>query len=99
MKTLKREPEILIDSAHGIYIPQYFAEAYGTPDNFYNWGEIKEDIDILLSGPDNEFYWDAYEDLINNAKLKTTDNKESYLYTHEDLWAVPVDYDNEDFFE
>lgn len=44
--------ELLIISNHGIYIPQLFAKQY--IGMIANKEDIKEDIDILISGPENE---------------------------------------------
>jgi len=67
-----------------------------------NKDELKEDIDICLFGPDNEFYFEAWDNLLNNVKL-TNDKGEMYtignLGEGGDLWAIPEGYDfeNEDF--
>jgi hypothetical protein len=99
MKTNKLEPELVVDCHHGIYIPQYFARTFGLPENFSNWEEIREDIEFLQAegAPEKEDYFDVWCDVIDNAKL-TVNGNEYYLYTNDDLWAVPVGYENEDFF-
>lgn len=87
MKNEKKEMELLINSAHGQYIPQIFAQTFGLPENFINWDEIKEDIEFLKSEGSNEHedYWEVWDELINNAKLKSGFE----LYQDDDLWAVP----------
>jgi hypothetical protein len=99
MKNNKLEPELVVDCHHGIYIPQVFANTYGLPENFSNWEEIRENIEFLQAedAPEKEDYFDVWCDVIDNAKL-TINGNEYYLYTNDDLWAVPVGYENEDFF-
>jgi hypothetical protein len=79
--------EILVDCAHGIYIPQLLAERYG--------GELgfdKELMEALLAGPDqeeSEIYWSAYEDALRGewtdmngdaVWLDTTESGDLCLY-------------------
>lgn len=99
MKTKTLEPELVIDCQHGIYIPQIFAIRYGLPENFLNWNDIREDIEFLQAEDslEKEEYFDVWSDVIDNAKLQVNGN-EYYLYPNDNLWAVPVNYENEDFF-
>lgn len=52
--------DCLVDNHYGIYIAQTFAQRYG-----FLWPEGKEDIDILLKGPDHEDYWEAWADVLD----------------------------------
>ena len=75
---------------HGIYIPQYFAESVHRAKLS---GVSDGDMDILLSGPDHEHYWDAWHDVEQSAIL-TDDNGVTYcMYQDGDLWLVPTDHD------
>ena len=92
MKTITA-PELLVDSHHGIYMPQVFAQVYGIPENFSNWDEIKDDI-LFLQDEDNvdhEDYNEVWDDILDNAKMIP----ECTLYQNEDLWAMPIDFDYE----
>jgi hypothetical protein len=93
MKAQNLQPELVVDCHHGIYIPQVFARTYGLPENFTNWDEIKEDIEFLQAedSVDKEEYFDVWSDVIDTAKLTVSGN-EYYLYTNDDLWAVPIGY-------
>jgi hypothetical protein len=90
-----KEMELLVDSHHGQYIPQIFANSFGLPENFLNWDEIKEDIDFLKQEDSNEHedYWEVWDEILNNAKLKSGFE----LYHNEDLWAVPCGFNWDDF--
>ena len=75
---------------HGIYIPQYFAESV---DRTKLSGVSDEDLDILLSGPDHEHYWDAWND-VEQCAILTDDNGVTYsMYQDGDLWLVPTDHE------
>ena len=47
--------QLLVDSSNGIYIPKMFAEIAHLWDGIDSF-----DIDILLEGPDNVYYWYAW---------------------------------------
>jgi len=75
--------ECYSDNARGIYIPQHFAETFNT-----GWSNIdQEDISILKQGPDHELYWDAWTEVLDNAKFEK-DGNTWILYQDGDLWCV-----------
>ena len=82
MTTNDAKPAILFaDSAIGIYIPQCFAESH----NPSQWKDIDaDDLATLLQGPETEFYWDAWDSVLNNAE--TLDG--GVLYQNGDLWVI-----------
>ena len=76
-----KQAVLYADSARGIYIPQHFAESYNTEQ----WQVIAQaDLDILLSGPDTESYWDVWDDVLNNAETVCG----GVLHQDGDLWIV-----------
>lgn len=86
------EPQLLITDASGIYIPQRFVEEYASDWNLENVD--KESIESIKNGPYDEFYWDSWIDVEQNAT-----HKDGYiLYQTGDLWAVHLD-DIETFSE
>jgi len=80
-KSIYDVAELLIDSHHGIYIPQFFAEQFA--DQLTD--EEKED----LSDPYNEYYWDTWDNVLN--KIFIYEGKEFTLWHDDDLWLVPAD--------
>jgi hypothetical protein len=74
--------ELLISDSQGIYIPKNFALYEEDMD-----GVSQEDMDILKSGPDHEWYWEAWDEVLANA-TKTINGKVWRLYQDGDLWAV-----------
>lgn len=69
----------------GIYIPQYFAQ---TINRDLVHGVPEEDWKILESGPDNEYYWEAWDGVLFNAKIKASNAPEGFLYQDGDLWII-----------
>lgn len=82
MLTRNNPFELLVDSHHGQYVPQVFAEI-ARRDLF---GETisAEDWTILSAGPEHEHYWDSWDSVLNSAE---TDDGVS-LWQDGDLWAV-----------
>ena len=57
---------LLLDEARGIYIPHAFVENF----DMTAWG-IDEDSDavaVLREGPENEYYWDAWYEILQDAR-------------------------------
>ena len=83
---------LFADGARGIYLPQHFAQAL-TDDaevqfvyhGVYNWEVIKP---ILLAGPDHEDYCEAWDFVLDNARIHH-DGKVYSLWQDGDLWLVP----------
>jgi len=96
-QTTHKQPELLVDSHHGIYIAQIFCQRYAA--YITNMDKVKEEFDICLVGPDHEEYFDALADLMDNVEF-TNDNKEAYtvgnIGEEGDLWAIPEGYEFED---
>ena len=84
------------DSARGIYIPQYFAESVNRY-TISNWSSWINDLDALCEGPDNEFYWDIWDDILNRLTLTDSGSGIEYcLYQDGDLWLVPINWQPEE---
>lgn len=83
--------ECYLDSARGIYIPQAFAKQ--TRHECVK-GVSAEDWEILVAGPDGEYYWDTWSDVLDNATL--TDPQTGFVYRLEqdgDLFLIPSDWE------
>jgi len=76
---------LLLDSAMGVYLPQGFVTAYN-PDE---WGVSPEDVAILKDGPESEYYWEAWEAVLSEAKFTDAIGRTYVLYLGEsgDLFA------------
>lgn len=89
--------QILLDSNRGIYIPQHFAE------DCEDWEGISEkDKETLLAGPDADWYWDTWADVLDRATYTDADGHVWRLYQDGDLFAIcdalMTDDDYMDFF-
>jgi len=77
----------ILNDHHGIYIPQKFAT------DFEGWYGCEEsDLEILRAGPDHEYYWDAWDDVMESARFSNEDGI-WYLYADGDLFAINLDAD------
>lgn len=75
--------QILLDSNRGVYIPQLFAE------DCEEWGGISaEEKETLLAGPGAEWYWEAWEDVLNSATYTDADGNLWRLWQDGDLFAI-----------
>jgi hypothetical protein len=76
--------DIYADSSRGVYIPQFFAESvkreYVNGVTSWQWEQIE-------LGPENESYWDAWDSILNNARI-ILDDKEGFLYQDGDLFVI-----------
>lgn len=85
------EPIIeLVSSGYGVYIAQTCMELYGDHISELD----SDDRETLLAGPDDPFYYEAYDNLLNNGRL-TIDGTTYGFTTHEDgnLFAYAIDYE------
>ena len=73
--------EILLNDSHGQYIPQKFYTQF----DLKKW-HIEGDFS-QLNNPDNEFYWDDWNIILNNAYCESN-GKKWHLYQDGDLFAI-----------
>jgi hypothetical protein len=79
--------QLLLSDARGIYIPRAFTQTCKI-DKFT--GITEENIQEC-SNPDNEGYWDAWQEILDNAKYTHDDGREFTLHQDGDLWLICVD--------
>ena len=51
---------LLVDGHHGIYVPQLFAQ------QFMQQNCTSEDWETLMAGPETEWYWEAWETVLQD---------------------------------
>jgi len=87
MKTRKQiEMELVVDGHHGVYIPQFLAQSI---ERELVKEVSQEDWDILEAGPDHEFYWETWESVLNNARIRPRFGSRYNRVLHQsdgDLW-------------
>jgi hypothetical protein len=88
--TFNENAILICDSRHGIYMPKLIAEEILTGNiKLKNFKEVTYELGEL-GNPENEFYWECWDDFMSKAILLDINGKEFYLHQDEDVWAVPV---------
>lgn len=78
--------QLICDSHHGIYCPQLTIK--DLIDDIVSQLPA-EDVQTVLDGPDNEFYWESWENILNTSFIiDDGENKRYYLYQDEDVWML-----------
>ena len=86
-----------LTDARGIYIPRDFASSFDDRDQRVS-GVTAEDWETLDAGPDHQYYWETWDDVLNNAVVTDLEGNRYFLNQDGDLWLVPVGFvwDDED---
>lgn len=90
--------ELLIDSAHGVFVAQIFARSYDAEQ----WNIDPDDMMLLAdidSAPQDGSYWDIWDSVLNNAKYTDNKGNEWMLWQDGDLWAYCLELmTDEDYY-
>lgn len=87
---------LLLDSARGVYIPRDFLT---DNDNVPNWDHCEKwgltqanQVQWLPAcNPDHEWYWEAWDWVLNNAEFTCENGHKFKLLQDGDLWAYCYD--------
>jgi hypothetical protein len=96
---------LLLSDSRGQYIPRDFAANFDLDD----WHVKKGDIEAIEAGPEHEWYWEAWNSVLDSAYYMV----ESYSPSHDvpnligkwtlcqdgDLWAIHESMTDEDWKE
>ena len=84
------EPNLVLSDSHGIYIPQIYCS---NADEAWAQcvGVDYKDVQVCQAGPDHEWYWEAWQNILNNAHI-VSDGVTWRLDQCGDLWEVPDGY-------
>jgi len=76
--------ELVLSDSRGIYIPRDFAEVARAGTCWSGYDDA--DLDILIQGPEQESYWEAWDSVL--ATTKFTDSRDRIWNLHQDgdLW-------------
>lgn len=88
----------LVNSAHGIYVPQVFvkyAEAYGwiIPPHH------SDDVASIEEGPESEYYWESWESLLSMPSRVDEEGNRWTLHQDGDLFEVCDDLLSDEEYE
>lgn len=75
--------KLLIPDTYGIYIPNHFWAHF----DFKEWNLKKTDY-LELSDPNDDNYWEAWADLLDNAHHTDQNGKKWLLYQDGDLFTI-----------
>jgi hypothetical protein len=78
---------LLIDEVAGIYIPRNFYQHF----DFSHWGLNRAEYSDL-SSPENEHYWDAWDEVLRDAEHHDEGGHVWSLYQDGSLFAVRTDH-------
>lgn len=87
MTNLPETAVLLVTSQAGVYVPREFALEFA--EAIKPGTVTDDDLQTLASGPDAEWYWEAWETVHNNAVLIDKIGGKWVLWQDEDLWAIP----------
>ena len=89
--------ELILSDRRGVYIPRDFAEIVraGTCWSGYN----DKDIEILLQGPDHEWYWEAWDSVLMSTRFTDSRDRTWHLSQDGDLWVFCEELmDDEEYY-
>lgn len=89
-KTTRQTPDavnLLLSDARGIYIPRDFCTSFDL--TLPQWSGIKKgDAMICTKGPDHEWYWEAWQAILDAAVYTDNEGNKYHLYQDGDLWLL-----------
>ena len=91
----KPDVKLWLASNRGVYIPQHFAQSFIDRDAHVS-GVSAETWATLEAGPDYEWYWEAWEDALNNAIVTDEHGVKHYVWQDGDCWLIPCGMIQED---
>jgi hypothetical protein len=81
--------QLLLCDSHGIYIPKLWSWGISEED-CEDYSVSWEDVKLCQSGPDEEFYWEAWQSICDSASWEENGSMWRLLQNG-DLWAVKED--------
>jgi hypothetical protein len=82
---------LILSDARGVYIPRDFAEGFATPIRGEWLNLDPRTVATCAAGPDVEWYWDAWQEILDRAQYRDTDGKLYSLHQDGDLWLICYD--------
>ena len=78
--------QLFLSDARGVYIPRDFAQSIKRE---CVTGISEKDYAILEAGPDYEWYWNVWDDVLNNAVVTDPTSGTVYtVYQDGDCWLI-----------
>jgi hypothetical protein len=78
--------KILLDGARGVFIPRDFNDCFVMKS--WNLEDNDEDLAILREGPAHDWYWEAWDSIMDKAYYLDGNGYRWSLYQDGDLFAI-----------
>ena len=87
---MSSKPDMLLwlSDARGQYIPRDFANSFVDRSSAVK-GVDGGTWETLESGPDHEWYWDAWQEVCDRAVITDENGHEYFIHQDGDCWLVP----------
>ena len=89
MTKTKPDTMLWLSDARGQYIPRDFANSFADRAKHVS-GVSAETWAILEQGPEAESYWDAWQEVCDNAVITDENGVKFFVDQDGDCWLVPV---------
>lgn len=88
---------IEISDSNGIYIPKIFVEQFLSTSGENKWNSLvpvgfHADFAICSKGPETDFYWEAWEEIIQNFQFTDSIGRTFSLHQNGDLFLVDAEF-------
>jgi len=87
MTTTKPEPLLWLSDARGQYIPRDFAASF--LDRAKHVTGVSDDDWQTLENPDHEWYWEAWQNVCDNAVITDENGVRYHIHQDGDCWLIP----------
>jgi len=94
--TFENDARLIIGDSWGIYIPQRFCDGFDADDAARINVDFK-DVEICQAGPGEEWYWEAWQSILDSCGFTDADCRVWRLYQNGDLWEIPEDCEFPEF--
>lgn len=94
--TFETDARLIIGDHWGIYIPQRFCDSMDANDA-HRIEVSYSDVLTCQSGPDHPNYWDAWQEILSDARVTDANGRVWRLHQNGDLWEIPDDCEIPDF--
>lgn len=83
-----QEPTLILLDTHGSYIPKLFCSDIDK-DDALDCNINFEDVQVCQAGPYHEWYWEAWQSILDNYECSDEHGIVWRLHQDGDLWVVP----------
>jgi hypothetical protein len=83
------DARLIVADNWGVYIPQRFCEGMDSADSA-RLNVDHADVLVCQAGPEQEWYWEAWQNILDSATVTDSNGQEWGLYQNGDLWECPI---------